>query len=508
MAKDRTRCVKLVYKPNPIAERFHQDLTHQVHAITGAWGTGKSHAALWDMYLFQTRHEDADILIVRDTYSALNDSCISQFMRIFGDYGHLSGGNVPDFNWLPQLRGEHGKPITGTIKFRAAALAHEVQKFLSVEVGAAFLEESTPGITGSGILSQGLPPELFAGIFARVRQIKSERRIVLTAAPPPATEHWFHTIFYEKKPLTDLKTMLTGQGELSMSQVGVSWENILEKTTHWDFTRNDNAENLPEGYSESILPFLSTPDQVARFYYGRVPQGSYAGWPVYPSWRDAIHVNTTLHADPGPLVRGWDGGLTPACVWLQLPPSGGVRLLMELQGTDVGLEQFAPQVLALGQQQFGGVRPYLDFGDPAIDIRSANDLVQGADILRKFGIHLQHGIQDPWTRIQAVRSWLTPIGLFQANPRCKLAIAGFRGAYKRQVKNGVPGELPDKTEPESQRHSHVMNAIEYVATRLTGQARAAVQEPLSAVKIDHLGQWPGRTFSSGPRARKTHRGIR
>lgn len=498
------------YTPNLTADRFHLDLTHQIHALVGAWGCGKSQAAIWDVLQYQQRHPDADVLVVRDTYSALADSCVAQWMRTFGEYGRLTGGIVPDFTWDRRVTGDNGKPITGTIKFRAAQEEWQVQKFLSVEVGMAWLEEATPGITASGLLSQGLPPGLFAGIWARVRQVKEERRLVLTASPPPSDRHWFYTIFYEGKPLTDLKTILTDRGELGIDQSGHRWEDLLKSVALWQLDRTENTGNLPPGYNESILPFLQTPDQVDRFYHGRVPKGSYSGWPVYPGWRDSVHLAPGLTADPGPLIRGWDGGLTPACVWVQIARSGGIKVLAELQGQDEGLEQFIPRVLAFGQSLFGA-RVYRDFADPAMKARDPNFAVSGEAMFRRFGLTFLEGQQDPWTRIQAVRSWLAPIGFMQVHPRCEGIVAGFRGAYKRGVVNGVPTEVPDKSEPETRLHSHRMNALEYVATRMSGEEVSVKVEPIAPARIDRLARF-GQPYRDSlwqyrNRAKRTHRGA-
>ncbi len=501
------------YTPNLTADRFHLDLSHQIHALVGAWGCGKSQAAIWDVLQYQQRYPEADVLVVRDTYSALADSCVAQWMRTFGEYGRLTGGIVPDFHWDQRVTGHDGKPITGTIKFRAAAEEWQVQKFLSVEVGMAWLEEATPGITASGLLSQGLPPGLFAGIWARVRQIREERRLVLTASPPPSDKHWFYTLFYNKQPLTDLKTIMTERGEIGLRQAGHQWEDMLNSITLWQLDRNENKDNLPAGYNESVLPFLQTPDQVERFYHGRVPKGSYSGWPVYPGWRDAIHAVAGITAEPGILVRGWDGGLTPACVWSQIGKAGGVKVLAELQGQDEGLETFIPRVLAFGQNLFGA-RVYRDIGDPAMDARDANFAVSGSAMFRRFGLTFQPGQQDPWTRIQAVRSWLAPIGFMQVHPRCEMLIAGMRGAYKRGVVNGVPTEVPDKSEPETRLHSHIMNALEYVATRMTGEPQVEKLEPIAPAKIDRLAPFGGPPrdsiwqYRNRRNSKQTHRGAR
>lgn len=501
----------LSYSPNKTADAFHLDRLHQIHGLVGPWGSGKSYAAIWDVLQYFARNPESDYLCVRESYSALNDTCVKQWCSTFGDYGRLIGGDAngpKEWVWRRGLKLEGAaKSITGRLLFRAAASAWEVQKFLSLEVGGVWVEEATPGFTADGQQSQGVPSELVMGLWARARQNKAERRMILTASPPPSEEHWFFTLFYLRKPLVDLKTIMGASGEVGLEQSGVQWADVLGKVQLWEFSRSENLGNLPEGYYESLMPFMKSPDQILRFYDGKVPRGVYSGWPVYPQFRDAVHVNPSLIAEPGPVVRGWDGGLTPACVWLQLPASGGVRCLAELQGQDVGLKQFAPQVIALGNELFGP-RLYIDVADPAINQRSQNDATPGTRYLQDCGIVPRFGVQEPLKRIQSVRAWLSTLGLFQVHPRCKLVIAGLKGAYKRKLRQGVPLDEPDKQDPESLRHSHIMNALEYPATLFSGEAFAVTQEPLNPAMIDQLGRSRSAIINVHPNNRLTRRGAR
>lgn len=459
------------------------------------------------------RHPEADVLVVRDTYTALGDSCVADWMKIFGEAGTLTGGKVPDFEWSKQVCSTvTGAPITGVVKFRAAQEAWEVQKFLSVNVGMAWLEEATPGITAGGSLSQGLPPELFAGIWARVRQVKEERRMVLTSSPPPSNQHWFYRIFYDKLPLVDIKQMMTGQGQESMESAGLKWDDLLSRVVLWEFPKAENLDHLPPGYYESLLPFLKSEDQVLRFYHGKVPRGSYGGWPVYPMYRDAVHLLPMgTQPESGPMWRGHDGGLTPACVWGQVQRDGSNKVFAELQGIDEGAAQFLPRVEQLGNALFGN-RTYIDFGDPAIGQRSQNDRIPGTEVYRQHGIILRYGIQDPYQRVTAVRTWLGQIGTFGIHPRCEILLAGFHGAYKRKMVGGSPSEVPDKEQDqESKAHSHLMNALEYAATRLLniGEAMRSAPAPIATSVLNRWGGYPSRGGARNHLSmvgRKTHRG--
>ena len=105
-------------------------------------------------------------------------------------------GPPPTFHWKGPLAGRE-------VMFRSAEDPRDVQKFGSVQVGYVWLEEVCPGISARGTVSQGIPQEIFAALFGRIRQKGARRRMLLTSLPPPSQRHWFYRLFYEKQPIED-----------------------------------------------------------------------------------------------------------------------------------------------------------------------------------------------------------------------------------------------------------------------------------------------------------------
>jgi len=95
---------------------------------------------------------------------------------------------------------------------------------------------------------------------------------------------------------------------------------------------------------------------------------SFKGKPVYlEDWkhefnvsREALKFNSDL-----PLVRGWDFGMSPACVITQLWPRMRLFVLREVVGKDVSVEFLVDEVARFCNEWFPGNPTYFDIIDPA-----------------------------------------------------------------------------------------------------------------------------------------------
>ena len=421
------------------------------------------------------------------TYPALKDSCVKKFMEIYKDAGELTWGPPPTFRWNGQLRGRE-------VMFRSAESPEDIQKFGSVEVGYAWLEEVCPGLMPSGIITSGLAPEVLGGVLGRVRKwdapccreakAKGEvghghRRLLLSSLPPPSTKHWFYTLFYDRRPLFASTSQDTDRATLLANQIAF-----------YKLDPKENLPNLPPQYYETQAAFLTSEDQIERFLKGEVGSG-YGGAAIYAEqWHDQTHIKA-LDPLPGPMILGLDGGLDATAVWLQARPDGRMAVLAELVTHGLGLEDFGLAVLQKGGSLFGQ-RTYDIWADPAIFSRSQNNARDGAWYLGSAGLRPKPAPQDPQIRISAVRTWLGRMGahgaLLQVHPRCDMLIEGFRGAYHWKIVSGVPlvGRV-DKNE-----FSHPHDALQYPLAALTARMTGPRPSlpPLPRRSVDQLGQMP------------------
>jgi hypothetical protein len=170
-----------------------------------------------------------------------------------------------------------------------------------------------------------------------------------------------------------------------------------------------------------------------------------------------------------PIYRGWDFGLTPACVFAQLLPSGRFIVFDELASEDMGVDKFSDEVLELASAQYNEFE-FIDIGDPAGEQRSQTDEKTCFQILQAKGIQIEAGLQTPTIRFESVRKPLTRLAqgkpAFALHPRCKVLRKGFQGGYQfRRLQVSVDRYT---SSPDKNWYSHAMNGLEYVCTRIFG----------------------------------------
>jgi len=171
-----------------------------------------------------------------------------------------------------------------------------------------------------------------------------------------------------------------------------------------------------------------------------------------------------------PIRRGWDFGLTPACTFSQMLPSGQWIVFDEVVGNSIGIENFLKQVIPYSNEKYGQFK-FIDYGDPAGNSRSQTDERTCFSIMRASGIEISAGEQTPALRLEAVRRPLSQMisgqPAFILHPRCKTLRKGFMGGYhyKKVVNAGRERieNVPDKNE-----YSHIHDALQYDASRLFG----------------------------------------
>ena len=113
--------------------------------------------------------------------------------------------------------------------------------------------------------------------------------------------------------------------------------------------------------------------------YGHVRSGK----PVYPEYEDKAHCSPKiLQPHMGvPLLIGMDLGLTPACVFAQLTPTGQLMIIDEITTEDCSIEKFCDDLL---WPKIKNEYAKFDFHliiDPAAIIRSQNDAKSAAEII-------------------------------------------------------------------------------------------------------------------------------
>ena len=270
----------------------------------------------------------------------------------------------------------------------------------------------------------------------------------------------------------------------------------------WEWT---NAQN---GFHVALVHFTSDPSKDNEKFVEDARKGtsvanfereynirwqSFRGKPVFSEdFQRGFHVSAVplVVQSQLPIIRGWDFGLYPACVFTQLWPGMRLVVLKEICESGMGLERFLEEVTRKSQEWFPGSPKYYEVVDPAGFARSPNDERTAVSMLadrNTYRLTVTPGVQVPAERFKAVRKFLARnVGGKPAlfiDPSCKMVIGGFDGGYHYAY--NISGQLREK--PEKNIYSHPADALQYVCTRvlemdLSGNPPPPITPPSYGVK--------------------------
>jgi hypothetical protein len=251
----------------------------------------------------------------------------------------------------------------------------------------------------------------------------------------------------------------------------------------------ENASNLGATYYLDLAQGKSKA-YIDQYIMNRLASTA-DGLAVYPEWDDGFHrAREPIPVVPNvKLVLGFDFGLTPACVVMQVV-NGQRRVLRELVSSNMGLEQFLKDVVLPDLMQLFpehmSKRQWIAWGDPAGSQRAQTDARTPFMIAAACGLPiLPAETNDPDVRQGAVRSLLLsrnqegPALLVwpgsRAVPGAPTLRSGFLGGYRiRRLQ--VAGATRFASEPEKNIFSHVHDALQYACLG-TGAGRQLLRGP-------------------------------
>lgn len=371
---------------------------------------------------------------VRATYRNLKDTVIKTF-----------------FEWVPKSAGKWSEadltfamptPNGGTweVLFRSADTADDIEKFRGLELTNYWIDEAievSPDVKlildGRLSYPKGSPAQVF--------------RSILTSNPGD-TESWIYQ-FYHKNPLPG----------------HVYWKQSARENPHLHKEYYDNLEAV----------YRDRPELKRRYVDGEWG-AVFSGKPVYlEEFHFDTHVSKThLEAVRDQVIyRGWDFGLSPACIITQIHPNGQWMILRELWSDDMSIDEFGDAVVEYCNREFPNFT-YDDVGDPAGRARSATDETSCIDILASKSIWCAEAPTNALIpRLEAVKRRLTKTYKGRPrliiDPRCQRLIDGFSGGY-RYEERGVSADKTYQDKPKKDKYSHISDCLQYVALRLFGYA--------------------------------------
>lgn len=447
------------YQHVPTVKRMSQSRKF-LRGLMGPFGSGKSSGCAIELVKWgarQTLHEGkkrARFAVIRNTYGELADTTMRTFFEWvpYPDFGTFikSDHNYIIDKLAPDLEIE--------ILFRALDRPEHVAKLLSLELTGAWINEAREVPWAIVKALQGR-----VGRYPKVTNGGCVDPGIIMDTNPPDDESWWYRIFEDEK-LSNAEVFKQPSG------------------------RSKEAENkvfLPPNYYENMM-IGADPDFVKVYVdgeYGYVKDGK----PIYPEYIDSLHCHD-IEPVPGVVIqRGWDFGLTPACIWTQIHPDGRWNIFDELVADDLGIDSFADAVLLHQAQKYAGFK-FEDYGDPAGQQRSAmsadKDEKTCFDILRGKGIAIQPSEQNPTIRWESIKKPLNTLRAgkpqLQLHSRCKMLRRGFQGRYqfKRLQVSGAATRYQEHADKNEYSHPH--DALQYVGVKVFGRAVRSRETRMSA----------------------------
>jgi hypothetical protein len=319
--------------------------------------------------------------------------------------------------------------------------------------------------------------------------------LIMDTNPPP-TNHWWYRLAEKEKP--DRYRFFRQPPALLPVHREIIQDGATVKITDWvanqgQDPRYESAENVKHhsfGWEYYHNLVAGKDYEWAKVYvmgeYGTLVTGR----PVYPEFRQAIHVAATeLPPIRGiPITVGLDYGLNHSAALIQVSPLGQVRVLDELVTENCGSRRFASEYLRplIQSQKYAGCSFYYT-GDPAGTQRSQSDESTCIQILRDCGFYVDRAVTNNFeARRDAVARFLTMLvdgkpGLL-VSPTCEMLISGFISGYnyRKMQLGGYDNRFAAK--PDKNIYSHPHDALQYAMLKIASGSAGIEEDPFTGVR--------------------------
>lgn len=471
-----------VYIPSPTGKAFAESKGF-VDLVIGPYGSGKSTMCIQRIvrsacnmpYWFNGRRK-ARWAVVRNTSGELVSTTLQTWLTWFGDLGDIKKRQKPLLTYEHQFNDGNGIVELDLI-FIALDRPEDVRKIKSLELTGAYLNE----------LSE-LPQNVLSHFKGRVNGRYPSKSFcplpywsgIIADTNPPDEDHWIYA---------DFETNVTPSYHIFHQPSG-----LLEDETKSHFLRdkegnyiqNPDADNIKH-LSADYYPKLAEKqtEGFVKVYcggkYGLVESGKR----VYPEYNDDIHSVPHIEVIQGdPLYLGWDFGLTPACIVIQISARGQVRVLKEYLAEDMGIRTFAKNIV-IPKLAIDFVYNKVGFsdGDPAG--AKGDEIMEELSCigeLNALGIATNPAsTNDPDVRINSVRYFLNLMidgkpAFILDRSQCPTLRKGFMSGYHFK-RMSISGDARYQDKPNKNKYSHPHDALQYALMRLAGKNNEQDNKP-------------------------------
>lgn len=442
--------LQIDYTPPPTGEKFMLS-DAKMRVLMGPVGSGKSVTCCFEVVRRASQQAPGKDgirrsrwAVVRQTVRQLSDTTIKTFLDWFppGQCGNFMRTTKTYFFRIGDIEAE--------IMFRALDDADDVANLNSLELTGAWFNEC-----------RDIDEAIVDAMSKRIGRYPSKKDGgptwygMFADTNPPVMETWW---YYQMEHL-DPKD--------GVSPNDNGWE--VFKQPSGRSPKAENIENLPEGYYDT----RGRSDDYIRVFIDGEYGLSLAGTPVYKYFRPDYHMAKQplkpISNGVRPIVVGMDLGLTPAVVIGQQDPRGRMLVLAEAAVFDMGVQRFARTVLKpLLAEKFPGM-PVQLVVDPAGIQRAQTDERSAVDILKAEGFKvIPAKTNNISARLNAVDDFLMRQvdgdSAFLADPNCTRLKAAMMGGYRYHPKTGNIEKNP---------HSHIAEALQYLALHIGGTGESA-----------------------------------
>lgn len=475
---------KLVYEPTPTMIKFHKDKS-LVRALMGPYGSGKSvgcdsELMFWgaDMPNCLDGIKRCRFIITRNTYPDLQNTTVKTWLEWYGKVGEVKYTQKPPYFLQKihfQRKSSEGEIIEeGNIEMELIFLSldsyDDLHKLDSIECTGFYINEWRHTVW-----------RLISHMVGRIDRypkasdlpdgVTYKTGIIGDTNPPPEKSD-FYQAFEVDKP--ENYRLFKQPPALIQDEKG-------------DWIENPERENKKGVKAQYYLNQISG---ATREFIKVHIEGKYGtleeGKAVYNNYNDDIHSVDKIEVDPTvPLLLGWDFGLSPACIILQITQEGYVNCIKELASSDLFLDSFIPNALMpVLQRDFKDYYGNIEITSSEIDPSGINrDQVSGWSPMTRmaeFGLKpCPASTNNPFIRIDAVKKLLET--MINGHPRfrisrqgCPILREGFLGRYQYK-KLKVSGEEIYSDQPDKNDFSHPHDALQYACLKIVTQTQKSTQ---------------------------------
>lgn len=472
-----------IYIPTPTGQLAHDDDSF-VRLIIGPYGSGKSTWCCNEivrracaMPIWYQGRRRSRWAIVRNTSGELQSTTLQTWLTWFDGLGDIRKRQKPLLTYEHMFNDGNGI-VELELIFLALDREEDLRKVKSLELTGVYLNELSEIPQGAlshfkGRVNYRYPSRSFCS--------KSYWSGIIADTNPPDIDHWIYKTF-ELNNFEGYKIFHQPPGLLR------------DKDGKWHRNPHaDNANHLADDYYTKLAEG-QTEDFIKVFCLGEYGSVGF-GKKVYPEYNDDLHALSEIKAIQGePIHLGWDFGLTPACIVVQMTPRGKLVALKEYTSEDMGIKSFAENIVIPGlARDFPYCKVGISRADPS-GIKSDEIMEELSCIgtLNSIGITtIGARTNDIDARIGAVRYFLNRMvdgrpSFVISRTNCPMLRRGFTKdyCYKRL---SVAGEERYREVPDKNMVSHPHDALQYIAMEFAAERIMEDKAPKEKVDMFNPG---------------------